>query len=149
MQKLSAPEKHFLVLMCSDASRVDWSHGLERLIASRRGKQVSYLDQSKHQLLEDGQLSIKDLEESDAGEYYCNHQLVADIRVLKGILVFPNSHNCISSVGMHTATTGCQDPKKQHESKIKVVNVNHATYFKSASNLYASIYFLLTLCVCS
>ncbi|XP_043090061.1 uncharacterized protein LOC122340559 isoform X2 [Puntigrus tetrazona] len=84
VQKLSAPEKHFLVLMCSDASYVDWSHGLERVIASRRGKQVSYLDQSKHQLLEDGQLSIKDLQESDAGQYYCNHQLVADITVLKG-----------------------------------------------------------------
>ncbi len=86
VQKLSAPEKHFLVLVCSDASHVAWSHGLERVIASRRGKQVSYLDQSKHQLLEDGQLSIKDLQESDAGEYYCNHQLVADITVLKGIL---------------------------------------------------------------
>lgn len=87
VQKLSAPEKHFLVLMCSDASYVNWSHGLERMIASRQRKQVSYLDQSKHQLLEDGQLSIKDLQESDAGEYYCNHQLVADITVLKGILV--------------------------------------------------------------
>ncbi|XP_026144118.1 uncharacterized protein LOC113119113 isoform X1 [Carassius auratus] len=84
VQKLSAPEKHFLVLMCSDASYVDWSHGLEKVIASKRGKLVSYLDQSKHQLLEDGQLSIKGLQESDAGEYYCNHQLVADITVLKG-----------------------------------------------------------------
>ncbi|KAK2887354.1 hypothetical protein QQF64_013525 [Cirrhinus molitorella] len=84
VQKLSVPEKHFLVLMCTDASYVDWSHGLERVIASRQGKQVFYQDQSKHQLLADGQLFIKDLQESDAGKYYCNHQLVADITVLKG-----------------------------------------------------------------
>ncbi|XP_073699855.1 uncharacterized protein [Garra rufa] len=70
--------------MCTDALYVDWSHGLERVIASRQGKQVFYLDQSKHQLLSDGQLFIKDLQESDAGQYYCNHQLVADITVLKG-----------------------------------------------------------------
>ncbi|XP_050960217.1 uncharacterized protein LOC127161509 [Labeo rohita] len=84
VQKLSVPEKHFLILMCTDAAYVDWSHGLEGVIASRQGKQVFYLDQSKHQLLADGHLFIKDLQESDAGEYYCNHQLVADITVLKG-----------------------------------------------------------------
>ncbi|ROL52952.1 hypothetical protein DPX16_5503 [Anabarilius grahami] len=82
--KLSAPEKHSLVLMCAEASDVDWSHGLRGVIASKHGQQVSYLDQRKHQLLSDGALHIRDLQPSDAGQYYCNHQLIADIAVLKG-----------------------------------------------------------------
>ncbi|XP_048057018.1 uncharacterized protein LOC125274669 [Megalobrama amblycephala] len=82
--KLSAPEKHSLVLMCAEASDVDWSHGLRGVIASKHGQQVSYLDQRKHQLLSGGALHIRDLQPSDAGEYYCNRELIADIAVLKG-----------------------------------------------------------------
>ncbi|XP_051728594.1 CXADR-like membrane protein [Ctenopharyngodon idella] len=81
---VSAPEKHSLVLMCDKASDIDWSHGLRRVIASKHGQQVSYLDQRKHQLLSDGTLHIRDLQPSDAGQYYCNDQLIANIAVLKG-----------------------------------------------------------------
>ncbi|KAG9281421.1 hypothetical protein AMEX_G4255 [Astyanax mexicanus] len=77
------PEEHFLFLVCRRGSEVVWRHGSVRINPTRHSRSSS-LDQTKHQLLSDGTLYIRELEESDSGRYYCNDQLVAELTVLTG-----------------------------------------------------------------
>ncbi|KAI4874136.1 hypothetical protein NFI96_015847 [Prochilodus magdalenae] len=78
------PEEHFLFLVCRHGSDVEWTHGSVRINATKHRSKESLLDQTKYQLLSDGTLYIKDLEETDFGRYYCNGRLVAEVIVLTG-----------------------------------------------------------------
>ncbi|XP_063042199.1 uncharacterized protein LOC134436779, partial [Engraulis encrasicolus] len=53
------------------------------ILATKNGAAVSYLNQNKYHI-SDGYLHIKEVEGSDAGEYYCNGQLEAEVEVLTG-----------------------------------------------------------------
>lgn len=62
---------------------MEWRNEAGQVIASKSGAAVSYLNQNKYHI-SDGYLTIKDLEQSDNGEYYCNTHLEAEVEVLTG-----------------------------------------------------------------
>ncbi|XP_041933334.1 uncharacterized protein LOC121696076 [Alosa sapidissima] len=86
VRRYSVPEDHFLFLCCDsdpDNPNMEWRNGAGQVIASKKGAAVSYLNQNKYHI-SDGFLQIKDLERADAGEYYCNGHLEAEVEVLTG-----------------------------------------------------------------
>ncbi|KAL2080314.1 hypothetical protein ACEWY4_024107 [Coilia grayii] len=86
IRRVSVPEEHFLFLHCdSDAenTNIEWKNGAGQILATKSGAAVSYLNQNKYHISE-GYLHIKEVERSDAGEYYCNGRLEAEVEVLRG-----------------------------------------------------------------
>lgn len=85
MRRVSVPEEHRLYLACSGTVDLQWRHQVNRIIVTKQGQSVAYMNQQKYDLRPDGSLVIKELETSDSGNYHCNDQLVADVEVLKGM----------------------------------------------------------------
>ncbi|XP_062385618.1 uncharacterized protein LOC134072788 isoform X2 [Sardina pilchardus] len=86
VRRYSVPEEYFLFLHCDsdpDNPNMEWRNRAGQVIASKNGAAVSYLNQNKYHIA-DGFLQIKELERSDAGEYYCNGHLEAEVEVLTG-----------------------------------------------------------------
>ncbi|XP_030002496.1 uncharacterized protein LOC115427897 [Sphaeramia orbicularis] len=79
--RLSVPEDHHVCLRCGvpDTPDVVWTH-LDRSIPGPDPQE----DQRLFSLQPDGKLCLLQLEDSDAGEYRCNEQLVAELQVLTG-----------------------------------------------------------------
>ncbi|XP_013997198.1 uncharacterized protein isoform X2 [Salmo salar] len=84
VRRVSVPEEHRLYLACSGTVDLQWRHQVNRIIVTKQGQSVAYMNQQKYDLRPDGSLVIKELETSDSGNYHCNDQLVADVEVLKG-----------------------------------------------------------------
>ena len=86
VKRFSVPEEHFLFLHCdsnADDPNIEWRNGKGEIIALQNGAAVSYLNQNKYHI-SDGYLQIKELELSDAGQYFCNGHLEAEVEVLRG-----------------------------------------------------------------
>ncbi|XP_028819808.1 uncharacterized protein LOC114770228 [Denticeps clupeoides] len=87
VRRVSVPEEHYLTLDCnglSDSPETEWRHGVSKIIATKHGEAVAYLNQKKYEFMAGGSLRIRDLQMSDAGEYLCNSRLMADVDVLEG-----------------------------------------------------------------
>lgn len=84
--RFSVPEDHHVSLRCggSDSSDVVWTHQDRTVVVTRQGSYETNEDPRRYLLLPDGSLRLRQLDDSDGGEYHCNQQLVAELQVLTG-----------------------------------------------------------------
>ncbi|XP_024858670.1 uncharacterized protein LOC112449953 [Kryptolebias marmoratus] len=84
--RFSVPENHHVCLPCqaSDSSDVIWTHQNRKVLVTRQGTFQTNEDKESYLLQTDGGLCLQQLDDSDAGEYHCNQQLVAELQVLSG-----------------------------------------------------------------
>ncbi|XP_020562623.1 uncharacterized protein LOC105355020 isoform X3 [Oryzias latipes] len=82
---LSVPEDHHVCLPCepSNSSDVIWTLRNRRVLVTRQGNYQTNQDH-QHYVLSRSDLCLLQLDDSDDGEYRCNHQLVAELHVLMG-----------------------------------------------------------------
>ncbi|XP_036070266.1 uncharacterized protein LOC112162442 [Oryzias melastigma] len=82
---LSVPEDHHVCLPCnpSNGSDVIWTLQDRRVLVTRQGNYQTNQDHQRY-VLSHSDLCLLELDDSDDGEYRCNHQLVAELHVLMG-----------------------------------------------------------------